>query len=280
MTDPTRRFTGRVDDYIRYRPGYPPEVLGLLRRECGLTESTVVADIGSGTGNLARLLLDNGNRVIMVEPNDEMRTAGERLLSGYWRLESLAGTAEAKISRPLSTRTWKVGCEIIFSGSAADEQDGTLLPSELSWSLIMHHCYSAGTCHEHRVRDFPGVAGGSFVAPDHEYPAYLELRLTATDSRGLTDTESLRLDPKTVQLRFASRPTSARLVVGSSRTKAPFSRTVIVGSANLVSAPSRRTWGGRTYFFHHWSDGRARTHNIIAPSSETAYSAVFRLRRR
>lgn len=95
MTDPTQRFTGRVDDYIRYRPGYPHEVFGLLRRECGLTESTVVADIGSGTGNLARLLLDNGNRVIMVEPNDEMRSAGEGLLSGYGRLESLAATAEA-----------------------------------------------------------------------------------------------------------------------------------------------------------------------------------------
>lgn len=95
MSDPTRRFTGRVDDYTRYRPGYPPEVLDLLRRECGLTERTVVADIGSGTGILARLFLDNGNRVILVEPNDEMRLAGERLLSGYRRPESLSGTAEA-----------------------------------------------------------------------------------------------------------------------------------------------------------------------------------------
>jgi ubiquinone/menaquinone biosynthesis C-methylase UbiE len=55
----------------------------------------VVADVGSGTGILARLLLDNGNRVIMIEPNDELRRVGERLLSGYGWLESLAGTAEA-----------------------------------------------------------------------------------------------------------------------------------------------------------------------------------------
>jgi hypothetical protein len=130
------------------------------------------------------------------------------------------------------------------------------------------------------VRDFPGVAGGSFVAPDHDYPAYLEFRLMATDSKGLTDTESLRLDPKTVKLRFAFRPTGARLVVGSSRTKAPFSRTVIVGSTNSVSAPSRHVRGGITYYFHHWSDGRARSHNIIAPSSETTYMATFRARRR
>src|SRR5215210_8876031 len=177
----------------------------------------------------------------------------------------------AKIVRPLSTRTWKVGSEITFSGSASDEQDGTLRPSRLSWSLIMHHCYSADSCHEHRVRDFLGVAGGSFVAPDHEYPAYLELRLTAADSKGLTDTESLRLDPKTVKLHFASRPTGARLGVGSSRRSAPFSRTVIVGSTNSVSAPSRHMWGGSTYFFHHWSDGRARIHNIVAPSSDSEF---------
>jgi SAM-dependent methyltransferase len=95
MTDSTQRFTGRVEDYARYRPGYPPELLDLLRRECGLTENTVVADVGSGTGILARLFVDNGNRVIAVEPNDEMRRAGELLLAGHGRLESITGTAEA-----------------------------------------------------------------------------------------------------------------------------------------------------------------------------------------
>ena len=46
MTDSTRRFTGRVEDYARYRPDYPPELLDLLRRECHLTEDAVVADVG------------------------------------------------------------------------------------------------------------------------------------------------------------------------------------------------------------------------------------------
>jgi SAM-dependent methyltransferase len=95
MTDSTQRFTGRVEDYARYRPGYPPELLDLLRRECGLTQNTVVADVGSGTGILARLFVDNGNRVIAVEPNDEMRRAGELLLAGHGRFESVTGTAEA-----------------------------------------------------------------------------------------------------------------------------------------------------------------------------------------
>ena len=95
MTDSTQRFTGRVEDYARYRPDYPPDLLDLLRRECGLTEDSVVADVGSGTGILARLFLDNGNRVITVEPNDEMRRAGESLLSGHGHFESVTGTAEA-----------------------------------------------------------------------------------------------------------------------------------------------------------------------------------------
>ena len=66
-----------------------------LRRECNLTENSEIADIGSGTGILARMFLDNGNRVVMVEPNDDMRHAGERLLSWYGRLDSVAATAEA-----------------------------------------------------------------------------------------------------------------------------------------------------------------------------------------
>jgi ubiquinone/menaquinone biosynthesis C-methylase UbiE len=91
---PTVRFSDRVENYIRYRPGYPPEVIELLRRECGLEPAHVVADIASGTGLFTRLLLANGNTVIAVEPNAEMRDAGSRLLAPYARLTSVAGTAE------------------------------------------------------------------------------------------------------------------------------------------------------------------------------------------
>lgn len=91
---PTTRFSDRVENYLRYRPGYPPEVLHLLRTECGLKPNHIVADIASGTGLFTQLLLENGNPVIAVEPNPEMREAGSRLLAGYNRLTSVAGTAE------------------------------------------------------------------------------------------------------------------------------------------------------------------------------------------
>ena len=84
-----------MEDYVRYRPGYPRAVLDLLREECGFAPESVVADIGSGTGILTQMLLENGNVVYGVEPNAEMRAAGESLLQRYARFRSVAGSAEA-----------------------------------------------------------------------------------------------------------------------------------------------------------------------------------------
>lgn len=94
-TDSTQRFSDRVENYVRYRPSYPPEVLETLLTECGLNPEATVADIASGTGIFSRLLLENGNRVYGVEPNREMREAAERLLAGFPRFNSVAGAAEA-----------------------------------------------------------------------------------------------------------------------------------------------------------------------------------------
>ena len=88
------RFSDRVDDYLRYRPGYPPEVIEILQKRCGLIGSSVIADIGSGTGNLARLFLENGNQVLAVEPNAEMRNAGRQLLGRFAQYHSTEGSAE------------------------------------------------------------------------------------------------------------------------------------------------------------------------------------------
>ena len=93
--DSQARFSNRVDDYIRYRPRYPARVIDFLANQCGLAASDVVADIGSGTGILSELFLKNGNRVIGVEPNAEMRQAGERILANYPHFTSVAGSAEA-----------------------------------------------------------------------------------------------------------------------------------------------------------------------------------------
>ena len=91
--NPTTRFSNRVENYVRYRPGYPPEIVDLLRVECGLTQASAIADIGSGTGKLSELFLKTGCLVFGVEPNREMREAGER--SNLPNFTSIDGTAEA-----------------------------------------------------------------------------------------------------------------------------------------------------------------------------------------
>jgi SAM-dependent methyltransferase len=95
VLDPTRRFSNRVENYLKYRPGYPPEIISLLESDCGLTTESTIADIGSGTGLLTELLLQHGNRVFGVEPNAEMRVAGEKFLARYPNFQSVDGAAES-----------------------------------------------------------------------------------------------------------------------------------------------------------------------------------------
>jgi SAM-dependent methyltransferase len=92
--DPTRRFSSRVEDYVRYRPSYPPEAVALLQRECSLDSHSTIADIGSGTGFLSKLFLDLGCRVLGVEPNTAMREAGEKILAQYPRFTGIDARAE------------------------------------------------------------------------------------------------------------------------------------------------------------------------------------------
>ena len=94
MDDATTRFSRRVNDYVRYRPGYPEELETVLRRRVGYHRDMVVADIGSGTGISSRYFLDRGNPVYAVEPNSDMRSAAEEWLGTYSKFHSVAGRAE------------------------------------------------------------------------------------------------------------------------------------------------------------------------------------------
>ncbi|HEV7884616.1 MAG TPA: PQQ-dependent sugar dehydrogenase [Solirubrobacteraceae bacterium] len=173
----------------------------------------------------------------------------------------------AAITSPAAGTTWKVGDTITFAGSATDPEQGTLPASALSWSLVLQHCPS--NCHTHPLQSYPGVAGGSFATPDHDYPSYLELRLTATDAQGLTDTQSLRLDPKTVAVTLSSDPAGRTLTLDGASAVAPFTRTAIMGSNNSLSAPSPQPDGSRAWTFVRWSDGGAQTHNFVAGATGT-----------
>ncbi|HVZ95301.1 MAG TPA: class I SAM-dependent methyltransferase [Chitinophagaceae bacterium] len=94
MKSAITRFSDRVEDYIKYRPGYPPQMLQILQREIHFTKDFVIADIGSGTGISTGIFLANGNRVYAVEPNDEMRHAAELKFSVNSNFISVNGRAE------------------------------------------------------------------------------------------------------------------------------------------------------------------------------------------
>jgi len=95
LVDPKKRFSSRVENYIRYRPSYPLEIIDFLEKKEILAKNTVIADIGSGTGILTKLFLDHGNQVYGVEPNKDMRDASEKILEKYPNFLSLEGSAES-----------------------------------------------------------------------------------------------------------------------------------------------------------------------------------------
>ena len=137
FTDSKERFSNRVADYIRYRPGYTTAVRDLLRAECGLKSGHDIADIGSGTGFLSELFLKNGNRVFGVEPNEAMRQAGEEYLAEFDSFTSINGSAEA-------TTLESASVDFVASGQAFHWFDKDAARSEFSrilkpggWAVVV-----------------------------------------------------------------------------------------------------------------------------------------------
>ncbi len=95
LQDSKTRFSSRVENYVKYRPSYPKEIISFLTKEGILSRSSVIADIGFGTGILTKLFLENSNKVYGVEPNDDMKKAGEFYLKRYPEFSSRKGTAES-----------------------------------------------------------------------------------------------------------------------------------------------------------------------------------------
>ena len=144
----------------------------------------------------------------------------------------------------------------------------------MTWKLVLKHG-ACPDCHDHFLQTYSGVSSGSFNAPDHDYPSELELTLTATDAAGLSNSTSIRLLPRTTTLTFQTSPTGLKLTFNGVNTTAPFSRTVIVGSSNSVSAPSPQTLRGKQ-IFRSWTDGvTTASRTIIAPTSAVTYTATF-----
>ncbi len=156
----------------------------------------------------------------------------------------------------------------------------------------MRHCPS--DCHSHIIETFSGVQGGSFDAPDHEYPSHLLLSVDVTDSGGLTTHAEVELQPATGTVGASTSPAGIPITVGPATGTPPRAVTGIVNSTVSVSAPATAVIGESTYAFDHWSDGGARTHGVtivargdvggrdlpISPAAPTAPTAAPRRPRR
>ena len=161
----------------------------------------------------------------------------------------------AAIAAPAAGTTWAVGDRIAFSGGGTSATGAALPASALTWELRLHHCPVAG-CHVHPIQTWAGTASGTIDAPDHEYPSYLELRLTATEG-GLTTTVSRRLDPRTVALTMATDPPGLQAFLGSASGPAPLRADVIVGST-LVARRRGDAGAGRPRVGVHGLAGAGR----------------------
>lgn len=180
----------------------------------------------------------------------------------------------AVIAAPAPSLTWSVGDAIPFAGGADDPEQGALPASALRWQVVIQHC-PGFDCHAHTVQDLPGIASGTFVAPDHEYPSFLEIRLTATDAGGLTHTTSVVLAPRVASLTFQSSPAALSLAVGPTVETTPFTRDVIVGSHTSIGAPSPQTLDGARWDFASWSDGGGAVHDVVAPAGVATLLATY-----
>ena len=205
-------------------------------------------------------------RLRVSDPNGRHGTASTVITAG--------GPPTVTITAPSAATTWAVGDTISFSGSARTSAGEALAAKDLVWSLSMRHCPS--NCHTHPIENYVGVTSGSLVAPDHEYPSHLLLSLTATDSAGLSATETVRLDPRTANIALNSSPPGLALSFASETLTTPATRTVIARSETTVSAPSSQLLGAARYLWRAWNDGLAQSHEITAPASGTAsYTATY-----
>jgi glucose/arabinose dehydrogenase len=186
------------------------------------------------------------------------------------------------ITKPTASERWSVGDLVKLDGKGVIENGG--VPTEITsplpyyWVTRMAHCPDPANptaCHVHPLQTFAGIRRPEFVAPQHDYPSYIEVVLRVSDDRGLSGTARLEFKPRTVSLSLASNPPGIKLLAGSTEALSPFSTLAIDKSEILISAPQTAVVGGNTYNFSGWSDGGARAHPIFVSNSQTGYVATY-----
>jgi len=189
------------------------------------------------------------------------------------RIDSGNAPPQPSIDSPSPSYQFGVGDTITLRGSATDAEDGTLPGTSLSWTVIRHHA-----THTHPF--LPPTIGASvnFPGPEPEDLAaaansYLEVFLTATDSRGLSKTVSLEIQPAKVDITLATNPVGLRLEANGAT--APSTFVSWKNWAFTVNAPDQTDGSGKEWTFSSWSDAGSRSHTIVTPAVPSTYTATY-----
>jgi Ca2+-binding RTX toxin-like protein len=180
------------------------------------------------------------------------------------------------IESPPAEQLFKVGDQITLSGSATDPEDGQLQGTSLKWEVLRHH--TAPNSHTHPYSSGTGT-NLTFPAPEPEDLAstgagnHLEVRLTATDSSGLSKTVTQQVQPKRVDVLFGTNPSGLSVQIEGETFTDPKTLLSWEGDTLDVNAPSPQMLSGTTYVFSSWSDGGAQSHAIATGPS--TYTATF-----
>jgi glucose/arabinose dehydrogenase len=181
----------------------------------------------------------------------------------------------ATILSPAISKRFRVGEVLTLDGRAIDENGNQLPPSALSWSVLLHH-----NDHDHPYLLPTTGTPISLEAPAPEDLAatetsYLIIQLTATDARGLSSTVSRRINPKLVDLTFATQPSGLQILLNGERFTAPVTVTSWQAYRITINAPDQTDTSGRQWTFESWSDGGAQSHVIETPPTAKTYTATF-----
>jgi Ca2+-binding RTX toxin-like protein len=182
------------------------------------------------------------------------------------------------IESPFADVPFKVGQQITLSGSAADPEDGQLEGSSLSWEVLQHH-----TAPNHHTHPFYSQTGNNLTItapPPEDLDAtgpgnYLEVRLTATDSKGLSKTVTREVQPNRVDVSFVTDPSALSLLINGQTFTTPTTLVSWEGYTLNLNVPSPQTLSGTTYAFSSWSDGEAQQHDVVTGPAPSSYTATF-----
>jgi glucose/arabinose dehydrogenase len=255
-----------------------------LSYEWDLNEDGIFETAGGVTQNLTytktqqearEAAHESPNRVIAVKVEDDEGFTSVARITLYPGDKPPTVT----ITEPSSSFKWGVGDEIDLNALGTDANGNPIFePLPYYWVTRMAHCPNLSdpnACHVHPLQTFAGIKHAELIAPQHDYPSFVEAIVRVSDKRGLSGTATIKIAPRTVDVSLASNPPGIELLAGSDTRPSPFSTPAIDGSEILISAPPTATLGGYTYTFAGWSDGGNREHPIRVSAGQAQYTATY-----